>query len=459
MNTLKPSFLDALKQAVGPENLFTDPASLSCYSYDASGITSYPACVLMPVNTEQVSRSLKLAHEEGVPVFSRGAGSGRTGASVPQNGIALVLTRMNRILDISHEDLLAEVEPGVVTGEFQRQVERQGLFYPPDPASLAFCTLGGNVATCAGGPRAVKYGVTRDYVMGMEVVLADGEVMEVGVRTAKGVVGYDLARLLVGSEGTLAVFSRLFLRLIPKPQAIGTLLAFFPSAVCAMNAIASIFASGILPRTAEFLDAMCLRCIAQEMPHAVPEEAHAMLLLEVDGTPAAVSYELEAVLNCCRSNAALLYRIAEDSQDVERLWALRRGISPAIRRLNYRSRISEDICVPRHSLPEAITRLTALQNRYGRVQILTFGHAGDGNLHVNCLFQEGPESPLISKVMAEIFEIALNLGGTLSGEHGIGLTKRPFVKRELGDRAVTLMKAIKGVWDEKGILNPGKVFE
>ncbi len=458
MKTLKSSFLDALKRAVGPENLFCDPFSLSCYSYDSSGITSYPACVVTPVTTEQISGCLKLAYEEGVPVFSRGAGSGRAGASVPQNGIALALTCMNRIVSVSTEDLLAEVEPGVVTGEFQKVVEGRGLFYPPDPASLAFCTLGGNVATCAGGPRAVKYGVTRDYVQAMEVVLANGEVMNVGVKTAKGVVGYDLIRLLVGSEGTLAVFSKLFLRLIPKPLQIGTLLAFFSDTMHAMNAIVSIFTSGILPRAAEFLDEVCLRCVSREMPHAAPADAKVMLLLEVDGTPNGVAYELAKVVECCKLSKAIYCKSAENQQDVRRIWAIRRGISPAIRRLDYRSRISEDICVPRHALPDAISRLNLLGEKYG-VQILSFGHAGDGNLHVNCLFKEGPESPKIQQVMAEIFRTALDLNGTISGEHGIGLTKKAFVEKELGKEAVSLMKNIKKVFDAKGILNPHKIFE
>lgn len=458
MNTLKPYFLDALKQAVGPENLYCDPFSLSCYSYDSSGITSYPACVLTPVSTEQISRCLKLAYEEGVPVFSRGAGSGRTGASVPHNGIALALTRMNRIVSVSSEDLLAEVEPGVVTGEFQRMVEGHGLFYPPDPASLAFCTLGGNAATCAGGPRAVKYGVTRDYVRGMEVVLANGEVMNVGTRTAKGVAGYDLARLLVGSEGTLAVFSRLFLRLIPRPQRVGTLLAFFPETVMAMNAILSIFNAGILPRAAEFLDEVSLQCVSKEMPDVVPADAKAMLLLEVDGTQDGVAYELATVLECCKLNMAVYYKQAESQQDVQEIWAVRRGISPAIKRLAYRTRISEDICVPRHALPETVKRLHALGEKYD-VHILSFGHAGDGNLHVNCLFKEGPESPKIQQVMTEIFQTALDLGGTISGEHGIGVTKKAFLEKELGKEVVSLMKNIKKVFDAKGILNPDKVFE
>lgn len=458
MTTLKSSLLTAFKKAVGQENFFTDPFTLSCYSYDSSGLASYPACVLTPVSSEQISACLKLAYEEGIPVFSRGAGSGRTGASVPKNGIAMAFTRMNRILSISKEDLLAEVEPGIVTGEFQHIVENHGLFYPPDPASLAFCTLGGNVATCAGGPRAVKYGVTRDYVRGMEVVLANGEVITVGVKTAKGVVGYDLTRLLVGSEGTLAVFSKLFLRLLPKPPIVKTALAFFNDVVHAMDAILRIFSSGILPRVAEFMDETSLACVAKTMPNSLPDAAKAMLLLEADGTPDGVHYEIEKILECCKLTGAIYCKIAEDQNEVQRIWAIRRGISPAIKRLGYRSRISEDICVPRHALPEAIHRLKSLGEEFG-VRILSFGHGGDGNLHVNCLFEEDENSPKIQQVMAQVFQIALDLGGTISGEHGVGLTKKAFLEKELGASNLMLMKHIKEAFDPKGILNPGKIFD
>ncbi|MCD4755450.1 MAG: FAD-binding protein, partial [Deltaproteobacteria bacterium] len=309
---MKKTLVRQILEIVGPENFSTDPADLKCYSYDASSISSLPEASVLPGSTEEVSHVLSLANQEGLSVFPRGAGTGTTGASVPINGgLALCLTRMDRIISINPGDLTAMVEPGVVTGELQEEVSRYGLFYPPDPASMRFCTIGGNVATGAGGPRAVKYGVTRDYVMALELVLADGSVINTGTRTAKGVVGYDLTRLMVGSEGMLGVVTGITLKLIPGPEAVGTLIAFFPDAKSASNTVVSLFESRILPRCAEFLDKLSIELISDQLPVAIPERADAMLLIEVDGVRESIPRQLEAVKNSCKNCGATDIHVAK----------------------------------------------------------------------------------------------------------------------------------------------------
>ncbi|PXF54580.1 MAG: glycolate oxidase subunit GlcD [Deltaproteobacteria bacterium] len=447
-------------EIVGPGNFSTDPADLKCYSYDASSISSLPEAVVLPGSTEEVSRVLFLANQEGLAVFPRGAGTGTTGASVPINGgLVLSLTRMDRIISINPADLTAMVEPGVVTGKLQEEVSRYGLFYPPDPASMHFCTIGGNVATGAGGPRAVKYGVTRDYVLALEIVLADGNVIHTGVRTAKGVVGYDLTRLMVGSEGTLGVVTGITLKLIPGPEAEGMLIAFFPDAKSASDTVVSLFESRILPRCAEFLDKMSIELISGQLPVAIPERADAMLLIEVDGVRESIPGQLGEVVNSCKNCGAIDIHVAESDDQAKAFWSARQGLSPSIRSLGFPDKINEDICVPRSCLPEMINELEKI-GRKTRITILSFGHAGDGNLHVNLLLDLSDKEEKLGgdAAVMQIMEATLALGGTISGEHGIGLTKRPFIKMEIDDRGLEIMRGIKRIFDPGNILNPGKVF-
>jgi len=457
---LSRSVLHELEGIVEPGRLLTDPADLVCYSFDASGLEATPGAVVLPTTTEQVAAVAALASEHCIPLFPRGAGSGTAGGSVPAaSGIAVVLTAMNRILEINTGNLTATVEPGVITGTIQKAVSEYGLFYPPDPASLSFCTIGGNVNTGAGGATAVKYGVTRDYVTSLEVVLASGQVISTGHETAKGVAGYDLTRLMVGSEGTLGIITRVTLRLIPQPEAEGTALILFPHAAAACQAVRSLFENRILPRCAEFLDASSIRCIHELLPIQVPEECSAMLLIEVDGPLTSIASQLRVIEGCCMECGALETVAAQNPFETAAMWKARRNLSPAIRRLGYSGKVSEDICVPRQKLAEAVKNLDEIGRKH-HIMILSFGHAGDGNLHVNLLFdrERADEVKNMERAVAEVMETAVKLGGTISGEHGIGLAKRGFMELDAGRAQIELMRGIKRVFDPAGIMNPGKIL-
>jgi len=457
--------LRKLKSIAGSENVFFDPADLTSYSYDSSSFSAFPQAVILPRDTETISDLMRFAFNEGISVFVRGAGTGTTGASVPvqarpdSKGIVLSMTRMNAIRRIELQDMMAEVEPGVITGDLQKATSKVGLFYPPDPASLKVCTIGGNVATGAGGARAVKYGVTRDYVIAIEAVLPSGDIIQTGARTAKGVVGYDLTRLLVGSEGTLALFSRIWLKLVPLPRDVGTVLCFFSSDEDAISAISTIFSAGVLPRCAEFMDALSLRCLVLANPGlSIPVGAGSAVLIEVDGTEEAVTTEIGTVMSEVKGVALQVWH-AVDSLEADAMWRLRRGLSPAIKQLGFPDKISEDICVPRHNLAQVLKRIRAIADETA-VTILSFGHAGDGNLHVNLLYDKNRKTDIerVEIAVGAVMRASIELGGTISGEHGVGLSKKQFVGWELSQEAISIMKGIKKVFDPKGILNPGKVF-
>jgi len=457
---VRKTLAQKFKDILGAENFSTDESDRVCYSFDSSSYRYIPEAVALPGNTEEVSRLLKVAYEEGIPVFPRGAGTGTTGGAVPwANGIALSLARMDRVLSISVEDLVAVVEPGVVTGHLQREVARSNLFYPPDPASLNFCTIGGNIATGAGGARAVKYGVTKDYVMGLEVVLSDGSLMNIGSNTAKSVVGYDLTKLMVGSEGTLGVVTRATLKLIPMPESVGTMLAFFPSTLEASEALTNLFSMHILPRCAELLDEKCLRLTADRLPVKMASGSRALLILEVDGPRESIKRQLDDASAACSKANAQGVVIATDPKKIDEIWSVRRSLSPAISKLGYPDKISEDICVPRHNLTAIMDRLSLIEKKF-QVCLLVFGHAGDGNLHVNILFDKArrEEQKAVEGAVEAIMKSAVELGGTISGEHGIGISKKEFLPLEITEPALTLMKSVKQIFDPKNILNPGKIF-
>jgi glycolate oxidase len=456
---LSKNLIKELSRIVGKENIATAKEDLICYSYDATNQKFLPDAVVFPKDAQEISLILKMANSENFPIVPRGAGSGFSGGSLPvEGGVVVSLERMNKILTIDTDNLTAVVEPGVITGEFQWAVEDLGLFYPPDPSSLKFCTMGGNVAECAGGPRAVKYGVTKDYVLGLEVVLPTGELIKTGVQTIKGVVGYDLTKLMVGSEGTLGIVTKIILKLLPLPETTKTMLAVFPNLENAATAVSSIISSRIIPSTLEFMDKSSISCVDDYSSMGLPADVEALLLIEVDGDRDLTEKQAAAIQKICFDNRAREVRIARDRKEVKKLWQIRRAISPALAKLKP-NKINEDIVVPRSKIPDAITEVREIAKKYNLTNA-NFGHAGDGNIHVNIMIDKSDKDEFerAENAVKEIFELVLDLGGTISGEHGVGISKMPYIDMELSQPALEVMKKIKQALDPKGILNPGKIF-
>ena len=451
--------LQLLKDIVGADNVSSSIADRLTHSFDATQQQFLPDIVVHAGTADEVSRIVRLANTERIPILPRGAGSGFTGGSLPiKGGIVLVLTRMNHILEIDTENLIAIVEPGVVTGRLQQAVEKLGLFYPPDPASKDFSTLGGNIAECAGGPRCVKYGVTRDYVLGLDVVTPAGDLIHTGGRTMKNVVGYDLTRLFVGSEGTLGIVTRIILRLLPKPEACKTMLVAFATIDGAAQAVSAIIRGKIIPTTLEFMDGSAIDCVRKAMPLDLPQGCRAVLIIEVDGDREALDGQARKILEIIRPLGVLESRIAETPEESEAIWKVRRSISPSLRRLNP-DKFNEDIVVPRSKVPDMIRALEAISTRYS-VPIVNFGHAGDGNIHVNVmvnLAESGMENK-VQQALNDIFRTTVALGGSVSGEHGIGTAKASFIGMELNPATMATMQAIKKALDPNNIMNPGKIF-
>lgn len=448
-----------LKSIVGKERCLTDFEDRLVHSYDATKQSVIPDVVVKPKSTEEVSAVLRVANEDEIPVYGRGAATGMTGGSVPlEKGIVISFSEMKRIVEIDSANFLAVVEPGVVLEEFQSEVEKQGLFYPPDPASSDVATMGGTVAECAGGLRGVKYGVTRDYVLGLEVVLANGDVIHTGSRTVKNVTGYDLTRLLVGSEGTLGCFTKIIVRLIPLPESVVTALAHFDELGSAARACTAIMSSRVLPRALEIMDGMCYQAAKRYLGSEISEQTKAVLLVETDGTQESARAEMSKVLAICEKLGAFDITESDDPQKRESLWQVRKSISPAIYSI-CRKKINEDICVPRTELPVTFARIEEIGRRHG-IRIGNYGHAGDGNIHVNLLLEEDSPDRMAraERAVEEVFRAALEVGGTLSGEHGIGNTKSRFLSLEIREREMGLMRELKRLFDPKNILNPGKMF-
>jgi len=456
---LKKRVIHQLTGIVGRENVSIDQEDRICYSFDATGEQFLPDAVIFPENAQEIAAILKLANKEQFPIIPRGAGTGFSGGSLPvMGGVVLVTSRLNRIIEVDTDDLTAIVEPGVVCGVFQKEVEAHGLYYPPDPSSLNFSTMGGNVAECAGGPSALKYGVTRDYVTGLEVVLPTGEIISTGVRTMKGVAGYDLTRLVIGSEGTLAVITRIYLRLIPKPETQVTLMSLFKNVEDSAQAVARIIRHKVIPSKMEFMDRGSIQCVNNYRKLDLPSETAALLLIEVDGNPIAVKEQEQKVEEICRSQGSFRIDRAAGVQEAESLWEVRRAISPSLLQLNL-AKINEDVVVPRSKIPHLIRHIETIKDAY-QIEIINFGHAGDGNIHTNVLYQETSpqEKEKAYKAVREIFQKVLDLGGTISGEHGIGTAKAPFLSMELHNHEIALMRKIKRIFDPHDILNPGKIF-
>jgi len=456
---LEARILKALIAIVGKDQVATEPADLLCYSYDATQQSFLPEVVVHPATAAEIAAIIKLANAELIPVFPRGAGSGFSGGSLPtKGGIVLTTERMDRILQIDEENLIAVVEPGVVTEQFQIAVEKVGLFYPPDPASLKFSTLGGNVAECAGGPRCVKYGVTKDYILGLEVITPTGDIITTGGPTMKGVVGYDLTKLLCGSEGTLGIISKIVIKLLPLPEAKKTMLVMFDSIDGAAQAVSAIIRHKIIPTTLEFMDGRTIDCVRQATGLDVPLAAQALLIIEVDGDRDLLDKQANKIAEIIRPLGVVETRIATTPAESEALWQIRRSVSASLRKVNP-DKFNEDICVPRSKLPEMIRKIDTIAEKFS-LPIVNFGHAGDGNIHVNIMIDKKVPGELekAHAAIEEVFKGALELGGTMSGEHGVGIAKAPYIPLEITPEAALYMKTLKKALDPNNILNPGKIF-
>ena len=454
---LTEGFVGSLQVLLG-DRVLAAPQNLDAYAADALGIGTLPDLVVLPTSTNEISSIARLCHEHRVPLVVRGAGTGYTGGAVPTHGgVVLSMERLNRILEIDEVNLLAIVEPNVITGDLQRAVEALGLFYPPDPASLDTSSIGGNVAECAGGPRAFKYGTTKRYVLALEAVLPGGEIIHTGSKAVKNVVGYDLTQLLVGSEGTLAIITKITLRLIPKPPARATLAASFQRVNGAVDAVTALLNERVVPAAIELIDADCLR--AAERYAGKPVAAgDALLIVECDGTPAAVAEEIDRVTRACSAVGAIEVKQSASEAERDELWTIRRQVSLALRATGL-LKINHDVVVPRGRIPELFEMVDRLRRQFA-LQIASFGHAGDGNIHVNLMIDPDNADELARAKQAEriLFERVVALEGSISGEHGIGFSKAPYLALELDAAQIALLKRVKQAFDPHGILNPGKIF-
>ncbi len=457
---LDPKHIKNLEDIVGKENVYSDKAHMIAYSYDATRTRYEPEAVVFPRDEEDVSRILVYCNHHGIVITPRGAGSGFTGGALPVNGgITLAFEKhMNKILEVDMENMVAVVQPGVINKDLQRHVEALGLFYPPDPASEEYSTLGGNVSENAGGMRAAKYGITKDYVMALRAVRANGDIIRAGKRTIKDVAGYNIAGILTGSEGTLAVITEITLKLIPKPKFVKSYMGIFPSVEDAMKAVFKSLASGANPVAMEFMDALVVQALKEKLGVELPEDAGALLIGDVDGNVIEeVDFQLQMLESSFKENGAQSFVVAEDQEGRDKLWYARRNASPSIT-IYGSKKLNEDISVPRSMLPEALEKIYAIGEKYG-FKVPCFGHAGDGNIHVNVMV-DGSDPEQLERgheAIEEIFEMVVEMGGTLSGEHGIGTSKAPFMNIAFNPQELQLFKDIKQAFDPNNILNPGKM--
>jgi glycolate oxidase len=449
-----------LQNIAGKDAVLTSKEDLHAYSYDATATWSHlPDLVILPDTIEQIASIMKLANENLIPVTPRGAGTNVSGGSIPvKGGIVLCTTKMNRIIDINKTNFTATVEPGVVLQDLNIALAKEGLFYPPDPQSFLGCTIGGTIAENAGGPYCLKYGVTKQYVLGLEVVLADGSIMKLGGVTVKNRTGYELMMLFTGSEGTLGIITKINLRLIPMPKASKTLMVIFDDMVGGGQAVSNILASGIVPAKIEFVDNFVIRRIEEMMPMGLPTDANALLLIQADGSPSAVEMETQLIVDILHQSGGREIRIAKDAEEAAAYWKMRSAGFAAVFGASH-TVLAEDVTVPRDRLAEFIKKLSEISERTGFF-IQHLGHAGDGNLHPSVFtdIRNEEEFARAQDVMREIFETALSLGGVLSGEHGIGLEKQRFFNQAMDPVALRLMKQIKKMLDPNGIMNPGKIW-
>lgn len=451
--------IQEIKGIILKGRVLTEASDLYSYSFDGSFGTYVPDVVVQARDVQEIAELVKFANREIIPITPRGQSTSLSGGPLPvKGGIVLDMSTMNDLLEIDTEDLVAVVSPGVLTASIHKAAEKFGLMYAPDPSSANVSTIGGNLAENSGGPRGLKYGVTKDYVIGLEVVTPQGEIIQTGGRTVKNVTGYDLTKLIVGSEGTLGIITKAILRLIPKPPASETAMAIFNSLVDAGAAISKILTSGILPAKLELMDQASIQAVENYEPSGLPTDAEAMVLIELDGHPAAVQDEVEQVSKLCMEVGAREVKIPHTKEEKAEVWKARKLVSPAIVRIKP-TKISEDATIPRSKIPEMCRRLQEIKKKYN-LHLVVFGHAGDGNLHPNIIADKSDKEEMkrVEQAVTEIFESAIELGGTLSGEHGIGTMKAPFMEMELGSAGLDMMKRIKEAWDPNNILNPGKIF-
>lgn len=458
---IKQAHLQTITKIVGEENVKSDKAHLIAYCYDATKTRFEPDAVVFPKNEEEISKILKYCNEHRIIIVPRGAGSGFTGGSLPASGgIILSLERhMNQLLEIDMQNMVGVVQPGLVNMTFQKAVEEVGLFYPPDPASEEYSTLGGNVSENAGGMRAAKYGITKDYVMALRAVLPNGDIIQAGKKTIKDVAGYNIAGILTASEGTLAIITEITLKLIPKPKFKKTYMGIFPDVTSAMNAVFKSLASGANPVAMEFLDKLVIQALREKLNVDLPADAGAVLVGDVDGSlEDEVSFQLDTLEKSFMENGAKSFVIAQDDEEAKKLWFARRNASPAVTIFGTK-KLNEDISVPRSKLPEALEEIYKIGDKYG-MQVPCFGHSGDGNIHVNVMVKDKNDPQQMEdghKAIEEIFQLVVDMGGTLSGEHGIGTSKAPYMSIAFTDAEMALFKSIKKAFDPNNILNPFKM--
>jgi len=458
-NNLNSAFVTKIKNILKAEQILSDPADIYSYGYDNSRRHALPDMVVQPSSHEQVHQIVALCNEFTIPLTARGRGTGTTGATVPlEAGIVLSTERLNKIIKVDPANRYIVVEPGVTNQQVQDAVKEHGFFWPPDPTSSAYCSIGGNLAYNSAGPRTVKYGTPRENTFGLRAVTGLAEEIRTGVYTSKGVVGYDITRLLIGSEGTLAVITEATLKLTPLAESKRTMQAIYMDIESAAKAVSAIMAQPIIPCALEFIDGKAIDMIRDYSDITFPENAGAMLMIEVDGEETQLDSSVEKIKQTCKSDALLDFKVASSKEEIAALWATRKALSPALRNISPK-KINEDVVVPVSNIPALIHGLEKLSVKYN-IPIVNFGHAGNGNIHVNLLFN--PDDEIQNKnahlCLDDVFDLVLKLDGTLSGEHGVGIEKRDFVDREIEPVTLALMKRIKNEFDPKGILNPGKMF-
>ncbi|ALS28531.1 FAD-binding protein [Paenibacillus sp. 32O-W] len=455
-SSVKRELLDIL----GPQGFRDDPETLVTHSYDGTPmLQSLPEAVVYPENTQQVSDVMKVLHRHRIPLVSRGSGTNLCGGTVPlQGGVVMVMHRMNKILEVDLENLTATVQPGLITKTFTEHIESLGLFYPPDPSSMAISTIGGNIAECSGGLRGLKYGTTKDYVIGLEAVLANGDIIRTGGKLMKDVAGYDLTKLLVGSEGTLAIITEATLKLVPPPKAKKTMVAMYNDLYDAARTVSQIIENRIIPATLEIMDRSTIRVVDEFAGLGLPHDMEAMLLIEQDGEPETVERDIARIEEICRAERADRVNVAQSQEEALKLLTARRSAFTALARLRPTT-ILEDATVPRSKIADMVVEINRIARKYN-VTICTFGHAGDGNLHPTATTdaRDHEEIKRVEAAFEEIFEAAIRLGGTITGEHGVGVVKAPFLEWKIGPAGIAAMKAIKDSFDPHHLLNPGKVF-
>jgi len=453
--------IEYFKSIVENDNVYTDKAHLRAYSYDATKQRFEPEAVVFPRNEEEVSKILKYCNENNIKITPRGAGSGFTGGSLPvSGGIILALEKhMNKIIEIDEPNMVARVQPGVINKDLQKAVEEKGLFYPPDPASMDYTTIGGNVSENAGGMRAAKYGITKDYVMALRAVLPNGDIIRAGKKTIKDVAGYNIAGILTASEGTLAVITEITLKLIPKPRFKKSYMAIFKNVEDAMNAVFKSLANGANPVAMEFLDNLVIKALIQKLNAPLPSEAGAILIGDVDGNvEEEIKFQIDVLKNSFNENGCMEFKVSNNEEESNEIWYARRNASPATT-IYGTLKLNEDISVPRSKLPIALNEIYKIGEEYG-FDVPCFGHAGDGNIHVNVMVKDKNNPEEVKKghqAIEKIFKLVVQLEGTLSGEHGIGISKAEFMNIAFNKAEINLFKQIKQAFDPNGILNPAKM--